>query len=72
MAKRTSTASVSASPARSSGFQTVARTTTPVTRQQVAARAYEIYLRRCRTRQAGDAVSDWLAAETELRCGDGT
>ena len=36
------------------------------TREQIAARAQEIYLRRCRTRESGDAVSDWLKAESEL------
>ena len=34
--------------------------------EQIAARAEEIYKQRCRTRQPGDAVSDWLKAEAEL------
>ena len=37
-----------------------------VTREQIAARAQQIYARRCRTRAPGDAVSDWLEAEAEL------
>ncbi len=40
-----------------------------VTRAQVAARAFEIFKRRCQNRQPGDAVSDWLTAEAELRSG---
>lgn len=36
-----------------------------VTREQIAIRAYEIYL--ARGSSEGDALSDWLAAERELR-----
>jgi hypothetical protein len=37
------------------------------TYEQVAVRAYEIYLRRCQTNQPGDAIGDWAAAEAELK-----
>ncbi len=72
MAKRSSATTLRAASARSGGLQAVARTVNPVTREQIAARAYEIYTRRCHARQSGDAVSDWLTAETELRSGNGT
>ena len=35
--------------------------------EQIAVRAYEIYVRRCQTNQPGDAIGDWAAAEAELR-----
>lgn len=38
---------------------------TPQTEQQIRERAYEIYL--ARGGREGDEVSDWLAAERELK-----
>ena len=38
---------------------------TPQTEQQIRERAYEIYL--ARGGQDGDEVSDWIAAERELK-----
>jgi len=38
---------------------------TPYVEQQIRDRAYEIYL--ARGGQNGDEVSDWLAAESELK-----
>ena len=37
------------------------------TREQIAARAYEIYCERNRAGRSGDAKSDWVAAEAQLR-----
>ena len=37
------------------------------TKAEVRARAYELYCARCEGGAPGDAVSDWLAAEDELR-----
>jgi hypothetical protein len=39
---------------------------TPPREERVRRRAYEIYLERTRAAEAGDAVSDWLAAEREV------
>jgi hypothetical protein len=38
-----------------------------VTHEQIARRAYELYL--ARGNRPGDALGDWLAAERELRSG---
>jgi Protein of unknown function (DUF2934) len=40
-------------------------TSTPQSEQQIRERAYEIYL--AREGQQGDQLSDWLAAERELK-----
>lgn len=37
------------------------------TQEQIRARAYEIYHSRCRDGACGDALSDWVAAEMELK-----
>ena len=38
-----------------------------VTDEEIRCRAHEIYRARCDTGAAGDEVSDWIAAECELR-----
>jgi hypothetical protein len=37
--------------------------------EQVRSRAYEIYCERCEDGRAGDALTDWAAAERELTTG---
>ena len=38
--------------------------------EQVRTRAYEIYCERCEGGRAGDALTDWIAAERELTTGE--
>lgn len=40
--------------------------------EQVRSRAYEVYCERCESGGAGDALTDWLAAERELSAGGNT
>ncbi|MFA6045230.1 MAG: hypothetical protein WC718_09610 [Phycisphaerales bacterium] len=42
-----------------------------VTPERIRARAYETFQARQKSGTAGDAVSDWLCAEQECRCGKG-
>ena len=37
--------------------------------EQIAGQAYQRYCERCRTGRSGDALSDWLDAEANLRNG---
>lgn len=39
------------------------------TEDQIRRRAYEIYNSRCHNGACGDALSDWIAAEAELKVG---
>jgi hypothetical protein len=80
MAKRTTSASnrnATASTAVSASPVTIAGPASPTlgggkpTREQIAARAQEIYSHRCRTHEPGNAVSDWLKAEVELAAAAG-
>ena len=41
------------------------------THEEIRCRAHEIYRARCDSGAAGDEVSDWIAAERELRAGGG-
>ncbi|MCG3127404.1 MAG: hypothetical protein CHACPFDD_02264 [Phycisphaerae bacterium] len=38
---------------------------------RVRYRAYELYLERCRSGETGDALSDWVTAEHQLREAEG-
>jgi hypothetical protein len=60
----TTTRRVSTKPASE---RTAASETAPD--EQIRQRAYGIYEMRCREGMPGDAVSDWLRAEQELRPG---
>ena len=47
----------------------VERTDSAPTEAQVRVRAYEIYCARCDLGEHGDALTDWIAAESELNSG---
>lgn len=57
--------SVSRPPARRRTFPASSTPPARITNEQIARRAYEIY--EARAQGEGDALSDWLTAERELR-----
>lgn len=65
--KKTPKAPASKARSKTKGASAKAANTKPKepTREEIAARAYDLYLRRGQT--PGDPVEDWLQAERELR-----
>jgi len=65
--KKTTKAPASKAKSKAKGTSAQAAKAKPkeLTREEIAARAYDLYLRRGQT--PGDPVEDWLQAERELR-----